>query len=152
LPATKLKKLTLARNKFTTFPTAILDLSACLEVLDLSGNHLEVLPPQIITLSRLEDLRLDNNKLIMLPSEIGHLQKLRTLHVCHNQLQTLPVQFLKNSIVDKMLLTGNRFTKKDFMDMEGYEEFAKRRTALKQKGMAVAAEISGMDLCGLDDA
>jgi hypothetical protein len=37
------------------------------------------------------------------------------------------------------------------MEFDGFEEFSQRRTALKQKNLDVAAEMSGMDLCGLDD-
>jgi len=117
----------------------------------LSGNQIELLPPQISECASIEELHLDDNRLIMLPEEIGMLGKLRALYLRRNQLQTLPVELLRDSSVDKMQLEGNLFNKKQFMSFDGYEDFAARRTALKQKGMDVASEISGMDLCGLPD-
>jgi hypothetical protein len=47
--------------------------------------------------------------------------------------------------------TGNAFTKAQFMEFPGYEEFAERRTKLKNKDLDVASAMSGMDLCGLID-
>lgn len=146
LPAKKLKKLTLARNLFTEFPPAIFTLVSCLQMLDLSGNQIELLPPEISILQGLTELYLDNNRLIMLPDDVGQLVKLRTLYVRHNQLQILPTSLLKGTAVDKMQLEGNQFTKKQFMAFEGYDEFETRRTALKMKGDGVG----GTDLCGLD--
>jgi len=148
LPATKLKKLALSRNLFREFPAAIIALTSCLQELDLSGNEIELLPPEICTFQCLRELHLDHNRLIMLPDEIGQLAKLRTLFVRGNKLQTLPAGFLKTTLVDKMQLEGNLFTKKQFMAFDGFEEFETRRTALKMKGDGVG----GRDLCGLDDS
>lgn len=151
LPDAKLKKLTLSCNHFIQFPPVVFALAKTLQVLDLSGNQIELLPPQISECASIEELHLDDNRLIMLPEEIGMLGKLRALYLRRNQLQTLPVELLRDSSVDKMQLEGNLFNKKQFMSFDGYEDFAARRTALKQKGMEVASEISGMDLCGLPD-
>ena len=37
------------------------------------------------------------------------------------------------------------------MNMDGYEDFEKRRTNLRNKDLDVASAMSGMDLCGLPD-
>jgi len=146
LPATKLKKLTLRRNQFKEFPVAILALTSCLQMLDISDNQIELLPPEISAMDGLEELHLDQNRLIMLPDEISQMKRMRMIYMRNNQLQILPKGLLKDTPVDKMQLEGNQFTKKQFMAMDGYEEFEARRTALKMKGQ----DVGGLDLCGLD--
>jgi len=61
-------------------------------ILDLSYQHLKVLPSDITKLSHLVELRLDNNDLTELPPEISRLTDLQVLTVRNNQLATLPSQ------------------------------------------------------------
>ena len=58
--------------------------------LDLRGNQLRELPPELWSLTNLKRLYLNHNLLGELPSEIGSLMNLRTLHLTDNQLNHLP--------------------------------------------------------------
>jgi len=52
--------------------------------LDLSGNELTTLPPEIGLLTSLTTLYLSENELTMLPPEIGQLTGLTTLYLSNN--------------------------------------------------------------------
>ena len=59
------------------------------EELDLSGEGLTVLPPEIGKLTNLQTLNLSHNKLSSLPAEFGHLH-LTKLTLDDNPLESLP--------------------------------------------------------------
>lgn len=58
--------------------------------LQLIGNQIEFLDPNISRLSRIEHLDLSQNHLTTLPDEIGNLSNLRKLKVSKNRLTRLP--------------------------------------------------------------
>ena len=92
---TKLKSLKLSSFKLnlkrTEFPNNLLRL-------DLTGNHMKVLPDAILKLSKLETLILAYNSLIRLPANIPDLKSLKNLDLLKNRLKELPENFgeLKN--------------------------------------------------------
>ncbi|RZK20861.1 MAG: hypothetical protein EOO43_10935, partial [Flavobacterium sp.] len=92
---TKLKSLKLSSFKLnlkqTKFPNNLLRL-------DLTGNHMKVLPDAILKLSKLETLILAYNSLIRLPANIPDLKSLKNLDLLKNRLKELPENFgeLKN--------------------------------------------------------
>ncbi len=61
-----------------------------LRTLQLRGNRIEVLPPEITRLKSLNLLMMDNNKLKELPESIGKLQNLEGFSVSHNELACIP--------------------------------------------------------------
>ncbi|MBD3314959.1 MAG: hypothetical protein GF344_04175 [Chitinivibrionales bacterium] len=61
-----------------------------IEILDLSGRNLTVLPPEIGLLTGRKELNVSGNKLTELPQEIGDLKKLKKLDVSENELTKLP--------------------------------------------------------------
>jgi hypothetical protein len=61
-----------------------------LAVLDIGGNFLDNLPPEIGHLHSLKTLQADNNVLWLIPATIGMLDSLRMLDLSFNRLQSLP--------------------------------------------------------------
>lgn len=55
--------------------------------LDLSGQSLIALPPEVGQLSALQNLYLERNQLTHLPHELGQLTQLRRLYLYYNQLR-----------------------------------------------------------------
>ncbi|MEA3324993.1 MAG: leucine-rich repeat domain-containing protein, partial [Euryarchaeota archaeon] len=62
-------------------------------VLDLQGNYLTTLPPEIGKLTSLTTLNLSYNPLTALPPEIGELTSLTTLHIGGTPLP-IPLEIL----------------------------------------------------------
>ena len=68
----------------------------CLTELDVSGNQLQCVPPELFQLTSLELLKLSNNAIDALPSSLNFQDPLytctglRRLDISHNKLHTLP--------------------------------------------------------------
>jgi Leucine-rich repeat (LRR) protein len=77
------------------------------DILELDGQNLRGLPPQIGMLTELRVLSLSNNELTCLPPEIGHLSKLTELILNNNRLKTLPVEVCRLTSLHTLLLSGN---------------------------------------------
>jgi len=60
--------------------------------LDLSGNRLRILPPEICHFTNLRLLNISSNRLTTLPAEIGQLTNLIWLNLSDNQLSILPAE------------------------------------------------------------
>ena len=75
--------------------------------LDLSGEELEYLPPEIGNLTGLTRLDLDDNQLTALPPELGNLTSLTDLRLWNNQLAKLPPEL--KTLLDRGVgnLSGN---------------------------------------------
>ncbi len=78
--------------------------------LDLSGNGLTVLPPEISQLISLTRLDLSFNQLTSLPSEICQLNNLILLYLGGNQLTALPVEICQLTNLTYLYLNGNQFS------------------------------------------
>jgi hypothetical protein len=86
---THVKKLYLIDNGLLHFPNGLEQLTA-LQVLDLAGNAISVLPPQIEQLTQLKSLSLGDNQLDRLPDEFRNLTTLEDLALYGNQFVALP--------------------------------------------------------------
>lgn len=75
--------------------------------LDLSGNQISELPPQIAEPQYLSILNLSNNQLKQLPPQIGQLQGLRSLDLSGNQLSQLPSEITRLQQLEYLDLSGN---------------------------------------------
>ncbi len=79
--------------------------------LDLRGQKLKEVPPEIFKFKNLQDLDLSRNKLKSIPETIGLLTNLQVLNVSSNQIESLPdsigmLKNLKKLIAFKNNLTG----------------------------------------------
>ena len=88
---TKLRKLELSKNRLTSLPSEIGELTE-LQELDLGSNELATLPSEIGQLVNLKKLSLFKNELLSLPDRIGNLSQLQNLNLSYNKLDALPVQ------------------------------------------------------------
>lgn len=90
LPFRELKLLDLSNNRFSRFPSGILQLTE-LESLDLSHNPLTAVPPKLHRLQRLNTLSVSAcTELRRIPTGRGVLKRLRNLRVENTQLEDLP--------------------------------------------------------------
>ena len=80
------------------------------ETLDLSGQGLTTLPPQVLKLTNLTTLILSRNPLTTLPAEITRLTNLTTLDLGSNRLTTLPAEITRLTNLTTLDLGSNRLT------------------------------------------
>lgn len=87
----QLKHLDLSNNRLVELPDSLLTGLLQLEVLNLSGNQLESLPP-LGPLSHLLDVYLSNNRLTALPDGIDRpeLASLLSIRAKNNRIEALP--------------------------------------------------------------
>ena len=78
------------------------------DFLELDGQDLSEIPPQIGMLTELEVLSLSNNRLTSLPAEIGLLSKLVELAVDENSLTELTPHIGRLTRLEILLLSRNR--------------------------------------------
>ncbi len=79
-------------------------------VLDLGGNDLYTLPPEIGLFTGLTRLHAAQNQLYYLPEEIGNLKSLTELHLNNNKLAILPDSFYTLPALNKLYLMNNSFS------------------------------------------
>lgn len=114
------------------FPQEILELADSLELLDLSGNRLSVLPDDFGRLKKLKIAFFNNNAFEVFPSVLAECPalemisfksnqlrridekvlspKIRWLILTNNQLETLPADIGELGRLQKLMLAGNRLS------------------------------------------
>ncbi|UTZ41664.1 leucine-rich repeat-containing protein kinase family protein [Vibrio campbellii] len=124
-----IKQLKLAQG-LTEFPMDILELAETLEVLDVSGNALSDLPPELEQLTKLKIIFASNNQFTHLPEVLGKLpnlemvgfktnkikevseaslpSQLRWLILTDNEIEVLPNSLGERPRLRKLALAGNR--------------------------------------------
>ncbi len=98
--------LRLNSNYLEVLPPEIGQL-AKLEYLDFSRNELKTIPPEIGQLIQLKSLDLRSNNLEMLPPEIGQLIQLKELKLHLNNLEELPPEIGQLSKLEYLTLWAN---------------------------------------------
>lgn len=78
-----------------------------INMIELSGNNISQIPPEISKMSNLYLLRLDNNQLREIPAEIGLLKNLEGLFLNDNFLEKLPNQIGRLNSLDILDLNRN---------------------------------------------
>ncbi|XP_049311181.1 leucine-rich repeat-containing protein 57 [Bactrocera dorsalis] len=128
-----LKTVNLTNNQIKEFPTMLCGLKH-LDVLDLSRNKITIVPAEVGTLYMTE-LNLNQNQISTLSEEIATCPKLKVLRLEENCLQAnaFTPRILKESKICNLSVDGNLFNSKQFTDLEGYEVYMERYTAVKKK-------------------
>ncbi|KAG0651835.1 volume-regulated anion channel subunit LRRC8A [Hyphodiscus hymeniophilus] len=126
------KRLKLSAN-LSSFPTEIFSLFDTLEILDLSGNPLSVLPNDFSRLHKLKTLFLSDCKFATFPAQLvkcrslemiafknNHMitipegsfpRKLRWLILTNNEIESLPASIGHCHRLQKCMMAGNRLTR-----------------------------------------
>uniref|UniRef100_A0A3P8T4N4 Leucine rich repeat containing 69 n=1 Tax=Amphiprion percula TaxID=161767 RepID=A0A3P8T4N4_AMPPE len=81
-----------------------------LVVLNLNHNHIQRLPPEIKSLTKLQHLSVLDNKLEEVPVEIGHLASLSEINLTSNKLSQLPQQLYQCKELTKLYAARNKLT------------------------------------------
>ena len=128
-----LKQIHLSNNQIVEFPSMFAGLKN-LDLLDLSRNKITSVPAAAKDLYCTE-LNLNQNQISTLAEEIADCTKLKTLRLEENCLQitAIPTRILKESVISTILVDGNLFSNKQFTELDGYEEYQQRYTAVKKK-------------------
>lgn len=96
-------------NNFRDFPN--LSGFGDLEVLNLSGNQISVLPPALGSLRNLVELWMNGNTLTTCPKEIGNLISIEKLNLSNNQLTELPWEIGYLTRLTDFSFSGNDLSK-----------------------------------------
>ncbi|XP_005091682.1 leucine-rich repeat-containing protein 58 [Aplysia californica] len=104
-----LEVVNVSGNHLETFPPQFTELSK-LQVLHFGGNLLKEIPSTIKRLTRLHVLYLGGNQLAEIPAEVGYLSELTSLVLCDNQLQSLPPTLLNLSKLRSLSLHNNKLS------------------------------------------
>ncbi|XP_077267855.1 leucine-rich repeat-containing protein 57 [Temnothorax americanus] len=129
----RLKQVNLSDNQISDFPLMFCGLGH-LDVLDLSKNRLTIVPDAAAGLHVIE-LNLNQNQIATISEKLADCPRLKTLRLEENclQLSSIPLRLLKDSKVSMLALEGNLFEMKRFADLEGYDTYVERYTAVKKK-------------------
>ncbi|MBH8577408.1 leucine-rich repeat domain-containing protein [Nostocaceae cyanobacterium CENA369] len=101
--------LDLSGNSLTTLTPEIVQLTN-LQTLSLSSNQLSSLPLEVVQLTNLQSLILSNNQLSSLPPEIVQLTNLQTLSLSRNQLNSLPPEVVQLTNLQSLILSRNQLS------------------------------------------
>jgi Leucine-rich repeat (LRR) protein len=107
--STRLRRLELGGNQLTALPPEI-GVLRDLRTLVVRGNRLTALPPEIGELRQLQSLMIGGNQLARLPTTIGQLQALVELELMNNHLETLPVEISGLQELRNLSVISNRLT------------------------------------------
>ncbi|KAE8741373.1 hypothetical protein FOCC_FOCC013073 [Frankliniella occidentalis] len=128
-----LKQVQITDNLLTAFPV-MLCLLKHLDFVDLSRNKIGEIPNGIENLY-VTELVLNQNQVRSISDGIAKCPRLKTLRLEENclQLSAVPLAILTESSISMIALEGNLFEMKEFMNLEGYDAYMERYTAVKKK-------------------
>lgn len=128
-----LKKVHLSNNLLTEFPTMLCGLKH-LDILDLSRNKITNIPCAVRMLQVIE-LNVNQNQITSLAEEMAECPRLKVLRIEENCLPITAIhsRILKESKISNLYVDGNMFQSKEFVALNGYDEYMERFTAVKKK-------------------
>jgi Leucine-rich repeat (LRR) protein len=144
-----LRDLDLSHNNILELPKEFKELPN-LETLNLSYNVIDIFKNEIIlNLPKLETLNISYNSIDCLGNDYWAVTKLKNLEVSFNKLKHIPNELLQKSNISNLNLKGNKISRLEFLKLDGYPEFEKRRKERKDQAFYNNLEI-GFDMCGLE--
>ena len=99
-------KVDLSNCALSVFPTELFSLADCLEVLNMGGNNLCTLPPEVVKFCKLRILFFAGNSFETVPEELGSMESLFMLSFKSNKLKVVPPKSLSPT-VSWLILTDN---------------------------------------------
>ncbi|XP_063235749.1 leucine-rich repeat-containing protein 57 [Bacillus rossius redtenbacheri] len=128
-----LKQVYLSDNLISDFPVVFCGLKH-LDVLDVSRNKISKIPDRVCEL-QVTELNLNQNQIASVSDKIADCPRLKTLRLEENclQLSAIHSRILTDSKISILALDGNLFDKKHLADVEGYDKYMERYTAVKKK-------------------
>jgi len=84
---------------------------------------------------QLTELNLNQNQISSIAPSLAECPKLKTLRMEENclALEAIPSELLTKSTVSTLHLAGNMFSEKQLSDVEGYQTYLSRYTAVRRK-------------------
>ncbi|KAK4883635.1 hypothetical protein RN001_006954 [Aquatica leii] len=128
-----LKQVYLSNNRLKEFPLVFCGLKH-LDVLDLSKNEINTIPSEVSGLYATE-LNLNQNQISEITYHMSACPRLKTLRLEENCLQLAAIHpsILSDSKIANLAVDGNLFEVKELNDVEGYDSYMERFTAVKKK-------------------
>lgn len=128
-----LKQVHLSDNHIKEFPLMFCGLKH-LDVLDLSKNEITSVPPEVSGLN-VTELNLNQNQISHISGQIADCPRLKTLRLEENclQLNAINPKILMDSKISNLAIDGNLFETKQLADVNGYDAYMERFTAVKKK-------------------
>ncbi|XP_045706873.1 leucine-rich repeat-containing protein 58 [Phyllostomus hastatus] len=126
-----LQVLNLSGNCFQVVPPSVLELRA-LQTLSLGGNQLQAIPAEIENLRSLECLYLGGNFIKEIPPELANLPSLTYLVLCDNKIQSVPPQLSQLHSLRSLSLHNNLVTylPREILNLIHLEELSLRGNPL----------------------
>lgn len=128
-----LKQVYFTDNQLKDFPLMLCGLKH-LDMLDLSKNKISTIPAEVSGLN-VTELNLNQNQIAEISHHIAACPRLKTLRVEENclQLSAISKAVLTESNISNLALEGNLFEMKQFAEVDGYDTYMERFTAVKKK-------------------
>ncbi|XP_056640216.1 leucine-rich repeat-containing protein 57 [Diorhabda carinulata] len=128
-----LKQVNLSDNHIKEFPLMFCGLKH-LDVLDLSRNEITSIGPEVSGLN-VTELNLNQNQIAHVSGQIADCPRLKTLRLEENclQLTAITPKILGESKISNLSLDGNLFKTTQLSDVNGYDAYMERFTAVKKK-------------------
>lgn len=128
-----LKQINLHHNQLTKFPIMFCGLKH-LDLLDLSRNKITEIPAEVKNL-QVTELNCNQNQISSIAIELAECPKMKILRLEENCLHISAIHptLLKDSKLSNLCVDGNMFQSKQFTDLDGYDIYMERYTAVKKK-------------------
>ena len=146
-----LRTLRLDGNLLTEVPRCLAGLEV-VEVVYLNDNQLTEISDVIVSAPRLHTLEVDGNAIARVPALLARCGRLRTLSLARNRIRAdaIDTAALRDSVIDRLVLTGNPVTKQELMELDGFDAFMARRKAALDKAIDGGLTDTDRSVCGLD--